>query len=387
MASDLLHARRKRRKCSHFFFSLLFLANLSVTSAFHTMLPSMHRPVKETRHRTLMRARAKEESLGNAVDANLYVDRSCSGCGTCRSICPGVFGALGLQSVVEREPLDKNETRAAYRAMVTCSMGAIRLRKPDPLVKEVVMHDFPTPLDPVALPGVYFLGYHNRESMGVTPYLIVRDNGEGNIMIDAPRFNGRLAQQIESLGGVRYMIVTHEGSAPHHDLWHAFFPSSERVVHRMDVTREMRGQVEAILQGKGPWRIDEDVKIVALPGYSPGSIGVLYYPSSVSSNGIEEGSKSGEGGEQNGILFSGRTLGWSARLNRLDGFAQFSGGSLRKQAASIKGLGKEDFAWILPAEGLKFHLPGGGNAETRERFLAEAAELFLARGRVGGLNV
>src|SRR6056297_887807 len=129
MASDLSHAGRKRRKCSHFFFSFLFLANFSVTSAFHTMLPSMHRPVKETRRRTLMRARAKEESLGNAVDANLYVDRSCSGCGTCRSICPGVFGDLGLQSVVEREPLDKNETRAAYRAMVTCPMGAIRLRK------------------------------------------------------------------------------------------------------------------------------------------------------------------------------------------------------------------------------------------------------------------
>jgi ferredoxin/glyoxylase-like metal-dependent hydrolase (beta-lactamase superfamily II) len=327
---------------------------------------------------TSMRARAKEEGPGNAEEANVYVDRSCAGCGTCRSLCPGVFGALGLRTVVERTPLDETETRAAYRAMVTCPVGAIRLRKPDPLVKEVVTHDFPTPLDPVALPGVHLLGYHNRESMGTTPYLIVREGGAGNIMIDAPRFNGRLAMQIEALGGIRYNIVTHEGAAPHHDLWHAFFPTSERVVHRMDVTREMKGQVEGMLQGKGPWTIDEDIKIVALPGYSAGAVGVIYYPppSSTSSNR-----------KNDGILFSGRTIGWSPRLNRLDGFAQFSRGSLSKQAESIKALAKEDFGWILPSEGLKYRVPEGGREEAKERLLTEAAERFLERGRVGGLSM
>ncbi len=321
-----------------------------------------------------MRARAKEEGPGNHQSANLYVDGSCAGCGTCRSLCPGVFGPLGLATAVVRAPLDEAETRAAYRAMVTCPIGAIRLRKPDPVVKDVVRHDFPTPLDAEALPGVYLLGYHNRESLGTTPYLIVREGGAGNIMVDAPRFNGRLAQQIEALGGVRYNIITHEGAAPHHDYWHAYFPRSERVVHRMDVTRELKGQVEAVLQGKGPWAIDDDVKIVALPGYSQGAIGVIYHPG-------------GEGGGRNdGILFSGRTVGWSPRLNRLDGFAQFARGSLAKQAQSIKALSEEDFGWILPAEGIKYRLPDG-TADAKVRLLHEAADRFLERGRVGGLNM
>lgn len=339
-----------------------------------------------------MRAPNKEEGPGNAEEANVYVDRSCTGCGTCRSLCPGVFGALGLRTVVERKPVDEIETRAAYRAMVTCPLGAIRLRKPDPLVKEVVTHDFPTPLDPMALPGVHLLGYHNRESMGTTPYLIVREGGAGNIMIDAPRFNGRLAMQIEALGGIRYNIVTHEGAAPHHDLWHAFFPTSERVVHRMDVTREMKGQVEGMLLGKGPWFIDDDIKIVALPGYSAGAVGVIYYPPpspSCSSSGSSSSSSSSSGSSRksDGILFSGRTIGWSPRLNRLDGFAQFSRGSLSKQAESIKTLAKEDFEWILPSEGLKYRLPDGGREEAKERLFTEVAERFSELGRVGGLSM
>lgn len=320
------------------------------------------------------RANPKEEGPGNHAGANIYIDRSCSGCGTCRSICPGVFGTMGMRTAIQRPPQNEPETRAAYRAMVTCPVGAIRLRRPDPLVKDVVMHDFPTPVDAEALPGVYLLGYHNKESFGTTPYLIVREGGAGNVMIDAPRFNGRLAHQIEALGGIRYNVITHEGAAPHHDMWHAFFPASERVVHRMDVTRDMKGAVEAVLNGKGPWTIDDDVKIVALPGYSQGAIGVIYHPGG-------EG-----GGNDNGVLFSGRTIGWSPKLNQLDGFAQFTRGNLLKQAHSMKALSREEFSWILPAEGIKYQVPEGG-AEAKERLLHEAAERFLQRGRAGGVTM
>lgn len=267
--------------------------------------------------------------------------------------------------------ITQEETRRAFQAMVTCPYGAIRLRKPDPLVKAVVEEDFPIPVDPELLPGVYHLGYHHKGSMGATPYLIVRPGGKGNVMVDAPRFNGRLARQIEALGGVAYHVITHEGAAPDHDYWHAYFPDSERVLHRMDVTRAMRDEVEAVLNGKGPWAIDDDVKLVALPGYTLGSVGLIYRP---------EGSATGA------VLFSGRTVGWSPRVNQLDGFAQFSRGNLVKQAESIRALAEEEWAfeWILPAEGTRYRFP---SPQARASLLQETADRFLERGRVGGLGM
>lgn len=58
----------------------------------------------------IMKLRTKAEGPGNKAQANIYVDRSCMGCGTCRAMCPGVFGSLGLKSAVLREP--KDEVRA-----------------------------------------------------------------------------------------------------------------------------------------------------------------------------------------------------------------------------------------------------------------------------------
>jgi hypothetical protein len=46
-------------------------------------------------------------------------------------------------------------------------------------------------------------------SFGSTPYFIKRK--EGNIMIDIPRFNTKLANTIELEGGVQKIIVTHSG--------------------------------------------------------------------------------------------------------------------------------------------------------------------------------
>jgi ferredoxin len=54
-----------------------------------------------------MKLRAKQEGPGNYAASNMYVDRSCAGCGTCRAMCPGVFGSLGLKTAVQREPKDE----------------------------------------------------------------------------------------------------------------------------------------------------------------------------------------------------------------------------------------------------------------------------------------
>jgi glyoxylase-like metal-dependent hydrolase (beta-lactamase superfamily II) len=63
---------------------------------------------------------------------------------------------------------------------------------------------------PIAVPecaGVYHCGFHSENSFGATSYLITRP--EGNILMDSPRFNPFLAKQLESLGGVKYIVLSH----------------------------------------------------------------------------------------------------------------------------------------------------------------------------------
>lgn len=51
-----------------------------------------------------------------------------------------------------RGELSQEEKRGAYRAMVACPTGSIRLDSPDPLVKDTLT-DFPFPVDSERLPG------------------------------------------------------------------------------------------------------------------------------------------------------------------------------------------------------------------------------------------
>jgi hypothetical protein len=55
--------------------------------------------------------------------------------------------------------------------------------------------------------SVYHCGFHAENSFGATSYLITRP--EGNIMMDSPRFNGGLAKNIENMGGVKYIVLSH----------------------------------------------------------------------------------------------------------------------------------------------------------------------------------
>lgn len=53
------------------------------------------------------------------------------------------------------------------------------------------------------------------ESYGATSYLIVRPGG--NVMVDTPRFNERLAKAIEQLGDLKYIVLTHKDNVADHE--------------------------------------------------------------------------------------------------------------------------------------------------------------------------
>jgi len=113
--------RRRLRGLGHFhFFSILLLFHLLWVLLLATggrvhaaaFVPSQSPSARRGRGRgaLVMKLRAKQEGPGNNAAANLYVDRSCSGCGTCRAMCPGVFGSLGLKTAVQRAPKDEVST-------------------------------------------------------------------------------------------------------------------------------------------------------------------------------------------------------------------------------------------------------------------------------------
>lgn len=56
-------------------------------------------------------------------------------------------------------------------------------------------------------PGVYHCGYHSVDSAGAASYIIVRE--QGNIMMDCPRFNPKLAKNIEAMGGISQIVLSH----------------------------------------------------------------------------------------------------------------------------------------------------------------------------------
>ncbi|MCL7045686.1 hypothetical protein MKW94_023866, partial [Papaver nudicaule] len=79
--------------------------------------------------------------------------------------------------------------------------------------------------------GYYDCGYHSEASYGATSYFITHP--DGNILVDSPRYTERLARRIETLGGVRYMFLTHKDDVADHDKWSKRL-GCDRVLHSQD---------------------------------------------------------------------------------------------------------------------------------------------------------
>lgn len=221
--------------------------------------------VRGPRHRSRMlsmdSAPFKRPRSAN-VAGNLYVDESCIDCDVCRWMCPNIFNRKGVKSAVYAQPVNEQQRLQAYAAMIACPVGSIRLYEPDSLTKSA-LDMFPVEIDPLRLPGIMHLGYHAPGSYGATPYFVKRE--QGNIMIDTPRFNQRLAKNIEDEGGLSLIILTHKDDVADHAKWQARFPSAQRVLHRTDVTKDT-ATVELQLEGEGQWQVAPDVLILHTPG-------------------------------------------------------------------------------------------------------------------------
>jgi len=264
--------------------------------------------------------------LPENVPGDFFVDSTCIDCDTCSQLAPTVFRDHGEQCSVYHQPETEAETRLALMSLVACPTGSIgSVEKHDP---HIGIDAFPLPLDE----NVYFCGFTAESSFGAWSYLIVRPEGEGgNILIDSPRFATQLVKRIESLGGVRQMLLTHRDDVADHQLFRNNF-GCERVMHAADGAARLG--VERVIESEEPVRLDDDLLIIPTPGHTRGHVVFLY---------------------REKFLFTGDHLAWSPARETLTAFPSVAWYSWSRQTESMSKLVRYDFEWVLPGHGSMHH--------------------------------
>ena len=264
------------------------------------------------------------------VSGDLYVDNSCIDCDTCRWMAPTIFSRKNSQSAVTQQPRTEPERQAAIQALLACPTSSIgTVERPSDV--KLVQQTLPIPITST----VYHCGYHSEKSYGAATYFIQRP--EGSILVDSPRFTPPLVKQLEAMGGIKYLYLTHRDDVADHEKFHSHF-GCDRILHRDDITDGTR-DVEIVLEGQEAFSLAPDLLIIPVPGHSEGHTVLLYTPPNA-------------GGP---VLFTGDHLAWSAPLNQLYAFKNYCWYSWDEQVKSMKKLLNCSFEWVLPGHGRRYH--------------------------------
>ncbi|CAK0779907.1 hypothetical protein CVIRNUC_004885 [Coccomyxa viridis] len=256
-------------------------------------------------------------------------------------MAPDFFKRKNMQSAVLRQPETEEERIEAFRALLSCPTYSIHGPTDAKQEQHIAEESFPS-----LVPGTencYHCGYHDELSYGGAGYLIRRP--EGNVIVDAPRFNPKLVDRIKKLGGAKYIFLTHKDDVGAHYKW-ASALGAERIMHKAETNAQQRtDEVEHQLEGEGPWGLpdgSEDLEIIFTPGHSEAHC-VLFYKAQK-------------------VLFSGDHLAstvvgeWTAKHeNKGDGFLgisrSFNCSSIDEQVESCIKLASYDWLTLLPGHG------------------------------------
>ncbi|MFB8794271.1 MAG: MBL fold metallo-hydrolase [Microcoleus sp.] len=259
------------------------------------------------------------------ISGNFYVDSTCISCDTCRWMAPEVFVEVGEQSAVYQQPTDDRAERRSLAALLSCPTSSIGTVDKPKNIKEVQQS-----LPAIVTENIYHCGYHSEKSYGAASYLIVRP--EGNILVDSPRFVPPLVKNIEAMGGLRYLYLTHRDDVADHQQYRDHF-GCDRILHTDEINADTRS-VEIQLSGHEPHQIADDLLIISVPGHTKGHTVLLY---------------------NNKFLLSGDHLAWSDNLQQLIAFRQVCWYSWAEQIQSMQNLANYEFEWVLPGHGRRYN--------------------------------
>ncbi|CAN6238950.1 unnamed protein product [Urochloa humidicola] len=298
-----------------------------------TPLATPAAPPRPRRRVVTFRATASPPALDRRrrpqnVSGEFFVDHRCIDCQTCRWMAPEVFKRVDGKAAVAAQPSSPEERTKALQALLSCPTSSIHTEKSPKDILQV-QNMFPLPLDENLLPGVYLCGYHSEHSFGATSYLVTHP--QGNILVDSPRYTPKLADNIERLGGARYMFLTHIDDVADHRKW-AERLKFQRIIHSGDVDKGT-ADVEWKLDGNGPWNIGTDFGLIHTPGHTQGSVCLYYRPLKV--------------------LFTGDHVAKSEESDDLNLFQMYSKQSVSLQLDSIRKLLEVEFEWLLPGHGYR----------------------------------
>lgn len=264
------------------------------------------------------------------IAGDVYVDSSCIDCDTCRWMAPDTFSRENNQSAVTQQPTNAVERQAAIQALLACPTASIgTVERPSDV--KAVQGTFPIAITDT----VYHCGYHSEKSYGAATYFIQRPGG--NILVDSPRFTPPLVKRLESMGGIKYLYLTHKDDVADHKKFRDHF-GCDRILHRDDITDDTR-DVEIILEGQDAIALTPDLLIIPVCGHTKGHTVLLYTPSQANSP----------------VLLTGDHLAWSVRLNQLYAFKNYCWYSWDEQIKSMKTLLNYSFEWVLPGHGRRYH--------------------------------
>ena len=259
------------------------------------------------------------------VAGDFYVDNSCIDCDTCRWMTPNVFDRQNSQSAVYHQPKNEAERLSAMQALLSCPTASIGTVDKPTDIKQA-QQTFPLLVED----NVYHCGYHAENSYGAASYFIQRE--AGNILIDSPRFTAPLVKQLEAMGGIKQMYLTHKDDIADHQKFQQHF-KCDRILHE-DEIQEATRDVEIKISGTEAVELAPDILIIPVPGHSKGHTVLLY---------------------KNKFLFTGDHLAYSAYLNHLYAFRRFCWYSWTEQIKSMEKLANYSFEWILPGHGRRHH--------------------------------
>jgi len=268
------------------------------------------------------------------VPGDFFVDSTCIDCDACRQIAPSVFGEAAETSFVKAQPIASSDRRQALQALLACPTGSIGCLGDDDV--KAVMKDFPL----VVEEPVYYCGYNSPKSYGGNSYFIRHETG--NWLIDSPKFVTPLVSQLEALGGIDHVFLTHRDDVADAERFARHFKSS-RIIHRDELSSQP--DAEVVLDGEGPWELAPGFLAIFTPGHTRGHCVLLF---------------------QDRFLFTGDHLAWDRHELRLEAFHDYCWHSWPQQVESMKRLAAFQFDWILPGHGQKVHLPA---TEMREQVL------------------
>jgi glyoxylase-like metal-dependent hydrolase (beta-lactamase superfamily II)/ferredoxin len=271
------------------------------------------------------------------VPGDFFVDSTCIDCDACRQIAPSVFGEAADTSFVKAQPASGDGRRQALQALLACPTGSIGCLGGDEPKAKAVVADFPLLIEP----PVSYCGFNSPKSYGGNSYFI--KEAAGNWLIDSPRFVTPLVRQIEALGGIAHIFLTHRDDVADAERYAEHF-GSRRIIHQDE--RSSQPGAEVVLRGEGPWELAPGVVAIPTPGHTKGHCVLLYR-------------------EQ--FLFTGDHLAWDRGAGRLTAHEDYCWYSWPQQVESMARLAAYRFEWVLPGHGQRVRLPADEMRQQVER--------------------